>query len=91
MKPYIPYDIIPFKKPIPMLSWARAGGLEAIELKCPSWVDEADIPFREIIFSSSAEVAIENALVTRKKSGRKNAYYATSTQSEVKSLIKQVF
>lgn len=90
VKPYIPYDIIPFDKPIPMLSWARAGE-SATQLKCPSWVYEADIPFRKVVFPQEAENAILFALDVRARSGRsKSAYYASSCAEELKCLIEQV-
>ena len=89
MKPYIPYDIIPFNEPIPMLGWAQKDG-DVAELSCPPWIYEADIPFREVMFSPAAEVAMEAAFATREKKAAKKSYFATRNLPEVKSLIRQV-
>ena len=91
VKPYIPYDIIPFDKPLPMLSWAHYGK-PAATLKCPSWVSEADIVFRPVEFSTDADAAIEIAFLSRAdSSSNKGCYYATDCSSDVKVLIIQVF
>lgn len=89
VKPYIPYDIIPFNEPVPMLGWAQKDRT-VTELRCPSWIYEADIPFREVLFSPAAEVAMEAAFGTRQKQAGKKSFFATRNLTEVKCLIKQV-
>lgn len=92
VKPYIPYDLLSFDKSIPMLSWAHSdGNRSSIELNCPNWIYEADIPFRRIVFSSSSsDETIEKALELRRHNLGPNYFCAANNVTETKKLIEQV-
>jgi hypothetical protein len=90
VKPYIPYDILRFNEDIPMLKWAHADADAAVTLKCPSWIYEADIPFRTVTFSENCEAAIEEAIAARRKKKGKGSYAAAGNLEEAKLLISQV-
>ena len=102
VKPYIPYDIIPFDKPLPMLEWARqlqcAGGdistvsTDGMMLSCPSWINEADIPFRPVEFTAEAEQALGDAIILRSLMKKKSKidFIAADSVDSAKILIQQV-
>ena len=83
-----------------MLNWAHAtagedGGEKSesqsvVALKCPSWIYEADIPFRKVTFSENCEAAIENAIASRRKKKGPKSYVAANNLTETKLLISQV-
>jgi hypothetical protein len=99
VKPYIPYDLVPFSGDLPMLQWSlrvqqlmhsrhsrisdgdRSGnGVSnyscsssastsgGSELRCPAWIQEADIPLREVVFQLpiTAATSVDNVDLTLK-------------------------
>eukprot|EP01038_Epipyxis_sp_PR26KG_P008640 gene8640-11680_t len=52
VKPYIPYDVIPSKYFLPMACSAKGEPLNKRLLQVPSWVVEADIEMKPVIFSN---------------------------------------
>jgi tRNA-Thr(GGU) m(6)t(6)A37 methyltransferase TsaA len=51
IKPYIPYDIIPFSNPLPMLTFSNDN---IQELKVPSWIHDSDIILRPVQLTDDA-------------------------------------
>lgn len=71
VKPYIPYDIVPSNLPLPMMYGegegtsteghaATANNSNGVRyLSVPSWIYEADVPLRKVIFSEQSVSALK--------------------------------
>jgi len=61
VKPYIPYDLVPTPPDhqLPMARRADGTPLQHTVLRVPEWINEADVPMREVVFSAPAMQGIE--------------------------------
>jgi hypothetical protein len=85
-----------------MLEWARqlqctCGDISTVStdemmLSCPSWINEADIPFRPVEFTPEAERALSEAIDLRKLMAKKYKidFIAADSVENAKILIQQV-
>lgn len=66
VKPYIPYDLVPFEESLPMALMADGTRLQQRPLTVPSWIVDADIPMRNVNLTPAAADSLRD-FVRRKE------------------------